>query len=206
MTRNNREKLMLVSIKHKFAFLAMSKTGSTSIELALGQYADIAFIGNPKVKHISCRRYGKFIAPYIRDLGYTDIETVCLFREPISWLFSWYRYRQRPAILGKPRSTANITFDEFVTIYMTQDKGGIDIGRPMRFVTDQQNNIAIDHIYKYENIDGFKSFMEQRIGEEVHFDNVNVSPQNTFDLDPEKEAKLKDFFAPEYEIYENAIG
>ena len=43
-----------------------------------------------------------------------------VMREPRDWLGSWYRYRQRPGIPDKRRSTAGMSFDAFVEAYCTE--------------------------------------------------------------------------------------
>jgi len=38
-------------------------------------------------------------------------------REPISWLGSWYRFRQRPHLDGRPASTKDMSFDELCATF-----------------------------------------------------------------------------------------
>lgn len=197
---------MLISIENKIAFLAMTKTASTSIETALFPYCDMAYYGNSRIKHISYRRYNRFVAPYLNSLGYRDIETTCLIREPISWLHSWYRYRSRPAITGKAHSTAGLSFDEFATLYLSNSPLTKGVGRPSKFVADKDGNPAVDHIYKYENLPAFQNFMEERLQEPLHFERLNESPYMDFFLANDIKSRLTEFFAPEYEIYECAKG
>ncbi len=195
---------MLISIEKKIAFLAMTKAASTSIEMALAPHCDIAYYGNSRVKHISYRRYSRFVAPYLASLGYKDIETTCLIREPVDWLFSWYRYRSRPEIAGKPQCTEGLSFDEFASLYLSGSPMTKGVGRPSKFVADKDGTPSITHIFKYENIPAFQKFIEGRIGEALHFDRLNESPTRDFAVSPETRSRLTDFFAPEYEIYESA--
>ncbi len=197
---------MLISIDKKITFLAMTKTASSSIEAALQPHCDIAYYGNSRTKHISYRRYNRFIVPYLNSLGHEGLETTCLMREPISWLFSWYRYRQRPEIAGRKLSTAEITFDEFTAIYLSQVSKGPGIGRPSKFVADKNGTPAVDHIFKYENLPVFTAFLEERFQCKLRFAHLNASPRADYALSPAMNSQLRAFFAPEYTIYEAARG
>jgi hypothetical protein len=195
---------MLISLSKKLTFLAMPKAASTSIELALFPHCDIAFINNPRVKHIRYRRYKRFILPYIDQSGFGPLETTCLFREPTDWLFSWYRYRSRDKIKAKPQSTANMTFDEFASRYMAEDANVYDIGRTSLFVVDHDGKPAVDHIFRYENLPAYTKFLESRFEEEFNLEHLNESPKREFTLSAQLKTQLEEFLTPEYEIYESA--
>ena len=195
---------MLISLSKKLTFLAMPKAASTSIELALFPYCDIAFINNPRVKHIRYRRYKRFILPYIDQSGFGPLETTCLFREPTDWLFSWYRYRSRSKIKAKPQSTANITFDEFVSRYIAEEPVISDIGRASHFVMNNDGKPAINYIFRYESLPEFGNFLEARFSQKFEFEHLNESPKRDFTLSPHLKVQLEEYLKPEYDIYETA--
>lgn len=197
---------MMISIEHKIAFLAMTKTASTSIQQALNPHCDIVFRFNPGVKHISYRKYQRFVQPYLENLGYADIETTCVIREPIDWLFSWYKYRSRDEISKMPQSTKDISFDEFVAKYLDAPEKEKGIGRPSRFIAMHKSDLRVDHIYKYENLPLYRDFLETRFGRSFTFEHMNASPTHNFSLAPDLTARLQEYFALEYEIYEAAHG
>lgn len=195
---------MLISLSKKLTFLAMPKAASTSIEMALFPHCDIAFINNPRVKHIRYRRYKRFILPYIDQSGFGPLETTCLFREPTDWLFSWYRYRSRDKIKAKQQSTADMTFDEFVTRYMAEDETVFDIGRTSLFVVDHDGKPGVDHVFRYDNMPAYTKFLEERFEENFDLEHLNESPKREFILSSGLKTQLEEFLAPEYEIYESA--
>ncbi|PCJ75472.1 MAG: gamma-glutamyl kinase [Rhodobacteraceae bacterium] len=195
---------MLISLNKRLTFLAMPKAASTSIEMALFPYCDIAFINNPRVKHIRYRRYKRFILPYIDQSGFGPLETTCLFREPVDWLFSWYRYRSRDKIKAKPQSTANMSFDDFVSRYMDEDANIFDIGRTSFFVIGHDGIPAVDHIYRYENLPAYTKFLESRFEEKFDLEHLNESPKRDFALSAPLKTQLEQFLTPEYDIYEAA--
>jgi len=195
---------MLISLSKKLTFLAMPKAASTSIEIALFPHCDIAFINNPRVKHIRYRRYKRFILPYIDQSGFGPLETTCLFREPTDWLFSWYRYRSRDDIKNKPQSSADMSFDEFVSRYIAEEANVCDIGRTSLFVIDHDGKPAVDHIYRYENLPAYTNFLESRFAEKFDLEHLNESPKQEFTLSVRLKTQLEEYLAPEYEIYETA--
>jgi len=72
------------------------------------------------VKHMQLRRFERFLRPYLKSVDHADVETTCLYRNPIDWLGSWYRYRQRDALIGHKNSTADKSFEDFVLSYLSE--------------------------------------------------------------------------------------
>lgn len=90
---------MLISAKYNFVFLCTPKCASSSIETMLRRYSDISLVGPPFFRHTNYRIYSKYLKPYLMETGkIKNIETICLIREPLSWLHSWYRFRARHEI------------------------------------------------------------------------------------------------------------
>ena len=86
---------MLIFSRYNLVLLAVPKTGSTALEVALGQEADGRFGNPPELKHLPLYRYNRFVQPLLQLTTGKDPETFALIREPISWLRSWYLYRAR---------------------------------------------------------------------------------------------------------------
>lgn len=185
---------VLISLKNNLAFLAMTKTGSTSIETALAPFCDILFTQAPRVKHMQARKFERFLRPYLVNLNYTEIETTCLFRDPVDWLGSWYRYRQRGSLKGHQNSTAEITFDQFVESYLSDvPEPFAKVGYQSQFVMTNGNEIGITHLFRYEAFSEYQQFLSLRFGQKLHFENLNVSPVRELVLSNEliKELQLK---------------
>lgn len=195
---------MLISMKQKLAFLAMPKTASTSIERALAPHCDIHYRKLPRVKHMPYRRFNRFLTPYLNEIGFPDIETTCLFREPVSWVFSWYRYRSRPAILGKPESCAHLSFEEFVIGYTGEYEDFPRFGRQAHFVAGKDDKPAVDHIFRFENLPEYVMFLEERFQTKLEIKHLNASPVMPFDLSKSATGRLERYLASEYEIFETA--
>ena len=102
---------MLVFIAQKLVFLAMPKTGTTAIEAAMDPWADAVFRTPSGLKHTNIQRFNRFYRKPFESHANGDIETVCVVREPVDWLGSWYRYRSREQLHGRPNSTSHVSFD-----------------------------------------------------------------------------------------------
>lgn len=176
---------MLISLKHHFAFLCHKKCASNSIEAMLREHCEISVGGPPKLRHANYRQYEKYFAPYVEAcIGKAGVETVCLVREPVSWLYSVYRFRSRP-VLRDPdnehhyRSTSGITFAEFVSAYMEPSPLPFaDVGCQFDFVRREDGQVGVDRIFPYESIDDFVRFMSEKIGQNLCLGYTNVSPKS----------------------------
>jgi len=192
---------MRISTKYGFTFLCMPKCASTSIEKALTPYCQlITQGGNPGLKHTSYRKYKRFLEPFVRPHAQKEIETVCIMREPISWLHSWYRYRKRDKLAGTPKSTIDMDFNKFCELYMENE---IKFGRRLQFDTlrDKDGNVGVDKIFPYENLELAKKYFEEKIGKEIDFPQLNVSKEEEMILDDGIRKRLIDFLQKDYEVY-----
>lgn len=194
---------MLISIQKNLAFLAMTKTGSTAIEKELAPHCDIVFSGDPRIKHIQLRRFDRFIRPYLAKVGIKELETVCLFREPVDWLGSWYRYRSRPKLDGHVNSTKGLTFEQFVLEYMSETPAPFaQVGRQSRFVQTKNKTIGVDRIFRYEDFQEVEDFFSQRFSTELNFQRLNTSPKAELTLSDHVTRQIHDYLADDYDIFE----
>ncbi len=158
----------------------------------------------PMLKHAPVYRYNRFIRPMFLKVCDTELELMAVMREPISWLGSWYRYRQRPFMQGKPNATFDVSFDEFILAYMKGKKPGFaDVGSQLNFMAAQPNGTGITHYFRYENQDRLKDFLEQRLDVTLDLKQENVSPQMDLHLSPEIEQRFKRKFADEFALYDS---
>lgn len=195
---------MLISIDKNLALLAMAKTGTTAVEQAIAPLCDIVLQGTPRVKHMQLRRFERFLRPYLATLDAEDVETACVFREPLDWLGSWYRYRSRPALDGKSNSTAGLSFADFVDAYLSDDPPAFArVGRPSRFVSRSDGSVGITHLFRYDTFETYVRFLESRFGVPLDLKQVNVSPNGDTTLPHALRLKAQDAMADDYEIYES---
>ena len=197
---------MLIFVKPRIVLLSVPKTGTTALEQALSERAEIAFRGRPEIKHLNLRQYINKIKPLLAPLGGAPFQTVAVVREPLDWLGSWYRFRARDALIGHPNSTAHLPFAQFVQDYLHPGERAphARLGRPSEFLIDNDDRIAVDHIFRYEAMPALLDFLAARLEQTITLPRANVSPPATTDLDAETRARLRTALAPEYAIWESA--
>ncbi len=197
---------MLVFFKERLAFLSVPKTGTTAYETALAPRADMVISEPPMLKHAPVYRYNRFIRPMFLKVCDAELELMAVMREPISWLGSWYRYRQRPFMRDKPNNTFGVSFDEFVLAYMKGDKPGFaDVGSQLNFMKSQPNGTGITHYFRYEDQPRLRAFLKDRLDVDLTLARENVSPQMQLDLSADVEARFRRKFGDEFALY-NSIG
>ena len=167
---------MLIFSKAKLVFLSVPKTGSTAFHDALAPHAAIAVCDPPQLKHAPLYRYNRFYRPMVDRFIGADIDILAVVREPISWLGSWYRYRRRPDMLGRPNATHDLSFDEFVDAYCRAEKPPFArVGSQARFLAPTPNGLHVTHLFRYEDQAGLLAFLESRLGVRISPERLNAS-------------------------------
>ena len=193
---------MLIFSKAKLVFFSVPKTGSTAIEEALAPMAAIAITNPPELKHAPVYRYNRFFRPMVEKFIGDEVTTVAVVREPISWLGSWYRYRQREFLDGKPTSTKGMSFSDFVTAYLQDDRPAYaNVGSQAKFVEPRPNGTSITNLFQYEQLDTCLSFLEKRIGVNIHLSKRNTSPVQELTLNKHVEARLRQQNAADFSLW-----
>ena len=195
---------MLVFWKQGLVFLSVPKTGTTAWEEALAPHASIAVLDPPDLKHAPLYRYNRFFRPMFEKVGAgARMETIAVVREPVSWLGSWYRFRRRPFMAGKPNATFDLSFDEFVSAYMQGNPPGFaNVGSQARFLEPRPNGTSVDRLFRYEDQAGLLAFLEGRLDMRIELPRRNVSPEMDLDLSPDVERRLRRKCSDEFALWE----
>ena len=192
---------MLVFWDQRLAFLATPKTGSTSIEAALGSLAAVVIQRPPILKHTTVHRYHRFLGPYLAAASGHEFAVCAMIREPRDWLGSWYRFRSRADEVEPQKSTADKSFDEFVRGWCADPQPAFAaVGSQARFLKPR-NGLGVDRLFPYDRIDGFVDFLEDRLGCEIVLPRVNVSPAASMDLEPATERLLQATATDDFALY-----
>ncbi|MEM8577691.1 MAG: gamma-glutamyl kinase [Pseudomonadota bacterium] len=198
---------MLIFYKARLAFLSVPKTGSTAYETALRPHADMVISDPPLLKHAPVYRYNRWIRPMFLRVCEAELELMAVMREPISWLGSWWRYRQRPFMQGKPNATHGISFDAFVLAYMKGKRPGFaEVGSQAAFLEPQPNGTAITHLFRYEDQPRLQAFLTERLGADFTLARENVSPALDVSLSEDVEKRFRRKFAAEFALYDSIPG
>jgi hypothetical protein len=197
---------MLVFWKARLVMLMVPKTGTSAYVSALAPHASMVVSDPPELKHAPVYRYNRFFRPMFARVGGEEMELLAVVREPISWLGSWYRYRQRDFLDGKRVSTKGLSFDAFCEAYAKGERPPFaNVGSQAKFIEPRPNGVAVTHLYKYENQSGLLDFLEARLGQRIDLPRENVSPRRETPLSPAVEAKLRRKCAEDFATWARAL-
>lgn len=195
---------MQVFFRENIALLAVPKTGSSACEAALAPFADIVFTG--RRKHVGAGFYMAHVAPFLQSAFRLTPERVALIRDPLDHMHSWYRYRARPSRVGTRRSTADISFDDFLDAAIQQTPPPFaDVGSQARFLTAQDGSIPVHHLFAYEAWESFHAFLEDRFGRPLTFERLNVSPPRALAVSPEAVARFRSARSADFALHEKVM-
>lgn len=194
---------MLIFWKERLVFLATPKTGSTSLETVLEPFAHAALRRPPELKHIPAGKYRRHLAPLLEGLAGETFTTVALMREPVDWLGSWFRFRQREDIVGRDRSTRGLTFEQAVAGYLAEPQApNMAVGTQSRFLCGRGAKPLVDRIFRYEAMADMVAFFEDRLDCSLALPHLNGSPAAPLDLSPETDRRLRARLAPDLALYD----
>lgn len=195
---------MLIFSRQNLAYLAVPKTGTTSVEMTLKSRADILFARHRK--HMPARAFHNRVAPFLRTAYNLRPDRVAVMRNPEEQLSSWYRYRTTAHLRGSENSTSDISFDQFILdVISDEPPAHADVGGQFKFLSSPQGDILVHHLFAYEHQAAFHSFLEARFGEPLEFKTQNVSPSMQVELDPATRAKLRAARAEEFALYDQLM-
>ena len=140
---------MLLSTSHNFLFIAVPKTASSSVELALQGYHN-ASRAEPLGKHALAMEVTDHLAP-------SELAALFKFgfvRNPYSWMWSWYRFRQRPELSNPAhrhhdRYAGDMDFDEFMKVF---NRGQVFL-KQSDFLFSHQDEQLVDFVGRFETLE-----------------------------------------------------
>lgn len=196
---------MLGFVAPRLVLLSIPKTGTTALEAALAPKAEIVLRSRPEIKHLTMSQYNLRIEPLLRNIPGPRFRVVAVMREPLSWLGSWYRYRQRPQTAGKPNSTIGISFEGFVQDYLSDDRPPYAaLGRQSGFLSPAPGKRGPDILFRYEQMDEVLRFFGEALKTGLTLNRVNVSPPADMTLSPDTAARLRAALAEDYALWDSA--
>lgn len=196
---------MMVFWRQRLVVFAVPKTGTTALEAALAPHADIMFKNPPILKHMPVYRFNRFVQPLFDVVNAGQFQKVAVVREPLSWLDSWYRYRQRDGVIDPANSTKDIPFDEFVDGWLRGKRPPYsEVGSPFRFLTKGDGSLAVDHLFQYEQLPKAVAFLEDRLGVQLTLEERNVSEAAQLSLSPKIHDKLHRKAEREFALWREA--
>ena len=191
---------MLVFSAQNLAFIAVPKTGTTAVEMALRPHADIIFA--KQRKHMTAQRFHRRVAPFLEETFNMRLERMAVIRDPEEQIRSWYRYRSGTRQQGSDRSTLQISFDEFVRDVISDDPPPhAGIGSQWNMVTGK-GKVMVHHLFAYESQPVFRAFLDDRFGEKITVKSKNVSPPAEAPLEEATRKALRKARAKEFALHD----
>lgn len=157
-------------------FLSNPKTASQAVIAMLAPYGERPEAARA-TPHLNARTYANRWAPRLAAQYGQTFETVAVMRQPLARLHSWFRYRQRDALIGKPNSTHGLAFADFVEATLSDDPPPFAAtGRQDRFLGFLDGGPPVTHIFDHAQIGLLVDFLSARLSAPLTLDRRNISP------------------------------
>ncbi|MCT2538492.1 sulfotransferase family protein [Sedimentimonas flavescens] len=193
---------MLIFWEQRLVFLATPKAGSSAVEAALEPLASVVMQRPAELKHMSAVDFYRHIGPCLSERAGAEFTTVALMREPIEWLRSWYRFRQRDDYDDPQHPMSGLSFDAFARDYISAvQPAHAAVGTQSEILTDSTGKLLVDRVFRYEAIDQFVQFLEDRLDCAITLPRVNVPPAVDVKLSPATEAALRVAMTRDIDLY-----
>lgn len=195
---------MLVFTSQSLAYIAVPKTGTTAVNMALKPKADILF--TKQHKHMTALRFHVKIAPFLDAELDLRPDRFAVMRDPEEQIRSWFRYRAREDTGLDTHSTDGISFDEFVLAVLSDPRPAYaKIGSQYNMLTSGKGKVLVHHLFAYETRPLFQSFLNDRFGQEITLKQKNVSPSVDAPLSTDVRAPLRAARVPEFALYDRLM-
>ncbi|MEZ5752523.1 MAG: hypothetical protein R3D60_11330 [Paracoccaceae bacterium] len=204
---------MLISLAHRFVFVANTKCASTSLVEVLAPFAPYRARGSARLKHLPLsqarRAFGLiFDDP---DWPFDSFFRFGVMRDPLDWIASWYRYRLQPGIdAALPPGTTFAQFWERGD-WNIRRRDGRPFGQADKFLDDDGRCLA-DVILPYDRLaEGVEQVCRGLGLTPLPLPRRNASPPATSVIPPDLVAPLRRHFARDYALFDqlatiNATG
>lgn len=202
---------MMASLRFGFIVLSMPKCASSSLQQALTPVCDVRF--KDHMKHVDFAFVERWVLPMLRarraPAPYAP-RIFCLMREPIDWLYSWYRYSWgadgRPTPTGGvPRSgPAYPDFAAFLEAYFSSSPPHVGgVLRQTDFLRGADGAPGAIELIRFEDHPRLLRILEGMCGQAIELKVTNRSrPRRDADFAGVDLAGLRRRLAAEYAVYD----
>jgi hypothetical protein len=194
---------MLLSLSHKFIFVANVKTASTSIEAALGNFAEVRIKKTEFGKHNPLTQISRKFEWVKRYVPYEEFFVFGVIRDPVDHLLSLYNAHSREVLRGSAVPTRGLDFDTFLDAWC-KDNWQAEAQHP-RFI-DRNGRFQLSHLIDYSRLlDEFTQISARLDLGGIRLKHLNVSPENLTrdNLTPAQIARVERDYAQDYEFLGN---
>lgn len=142
---------MLISLSHKFIFVANLKTGSTSIEQALRPHSEICMDRSEWGKHISIGHVELRFGRVFELIPRCDFFAFGALRDPVDWMVSLYQSHRSSQFRGTPLDTSDMTFEEFLDKWVAANTD--QTAPQITTLLDGKNEFGVDFVLRFEKLE-----------------------------------------------------
>jgi len=194
---------MLLSLSHKFIFVANLKSASTAIEAAIGDKAEIKVSATKFGKHDGLSAISDKFAWIKRYVPYEEFFVFGVIRDPVDFLLSLYNSHQKPAFDGKRPSTKDMSFDEFLGSWCERSWQA----RPQRKrFEDENGRLRVSYLIDLATLaEEFPRVCARLKLGPVDLGHKNESPEvlRREDLSAAQIERVKEVYSDDYEYFSN---
>lgn len=208
---------MLMSLSQRYVFLAHSKAASTSFETAYGDSCEIALGNNQSAgRHPATGDSGKHIkyATFLENFAgffqsFLPIEHYFVFgvmREPMRRIRSLYCDWSRAAAKSRNRMPGIDDFAQFIDAVVNETLSArATIPSQYSFFMDKDQEISLNYLIRMEEIETCLENLKAVSG--LDFKKVleirgDVAELSSAPIDPGLQRVVEEYFAEDYELYE----
>jgi hypothetical protein len=201
---------MMASLRFGFIVLSMPKCASTSLQQALTPVCDVRF--KDHMKHVNWAFVEEWVLPMLkarRAPAPFQPRVFCLVRDPVEWLYSWYRYSWdedgRPTTGARPAAApAFPDFAAFLDAYFSPRPPRVGgVLRQSDFLRGRDGRSGPIELYRFESHARMIRQIEALSGQSLDIKVTNQSrARREDDMARIDLAALRARLASEYAIYD----
>jgi len=194
---------MLLSLAHKFIFVANVKTASTSIEATLANFAEIRVRKTEFGKHNSLSLISQDYPWVRRYVPYSEFFVFGVMRDPVDHLLSLYNAHSQDKWMETALSTRGMSFDAFLDVWCSKSWQAEPQHRRFQ---DKHGRFQMSHVIDYDRITTDFNDICTRLGfGDLRLKHLNLSPETLTrnDLTASQVARVERGYAKDYEFLSN---
>jgi hypothetical protein len=200
---------MIISIAHRFIFLANIRNASLAIEVALRPLGDVIMSETAFGKHDGLARIQEKYSFIFDQLPVDRFLIFGIMRNPVDFVLSVYNNHARDAFDDQPQSTKGMTFEEFWTEWRQTHRWML-VPQHERFL-DNEGKMAVNFIVHFDKLEmQLAQMFREAYGIELPLEiqHLNVSPKvlTADQLSPDQIEDVERVYAEDIRLLNDGTG
>lgn len=198
---------MLISLKHRFIFVANLKTASSSIEICLRRFCEVAIPQTGFGKHSTFAEIEERFPWVFRYVRRENFFVFGVLRDPVDYVLSIYNSHTKTDFIGQRHYTGDVPFGAFYEDWKARQSWQLH-PQITRFI-DSKGNFALDYLLDYNALaDQWPYFCRLLDVPHVALERYNASPEgiDRLDLSDAMVDRIYDDFDMDYTVLRECAG